>query len=170
LFGDGAAAAVLAPDPGAGVRLATGPRLVASGSQLLPGTSSMMGFDVGDHGLRIVLRRELPAVLAEHLRPAVLAFLARHGRGLGDVGLHLVHPGGRAILDAYAQIFGLENGALAISHESLALHGNLSSVSILTLLELALQRGVRPPRGTDALVLGVGPGLSLELSLWSWES
>lgn len=162
LFGDGAAAGILAPR-------GQGPALLATGSHLIADTRSMMGFDVGEHGLRIVLQRELPAALAAHLRPAVLAFLARHGRGLEDVGLHLVHPGGRRILDAYAEIFELPAGALALSHESLSLHGNLSSASILTVLELALQRGIRPPKGRDALVLGVGPGLSLEFSLWSWD-
>jgi len=162
LFGDGAAAGILALD-------GTGPALVATGSHLIADTRSMMGFDVGEHGLRIVLQRELPAALAAHLRAAVLSFLEQHGRGLGDVGLHLVHPGGRRILDAYAEIFELRAGALALSHESLSLHGNLSSASILTVLELALRKGVRPPRGQCALVVGVGPGLSLEFSLWSWD-
>ena len=162
IFGDGAAAAVLAPE-------GEGPALVASGSRLLPDSRSMMGFDVGDHGLRIVLQKELPALLAAHLRPAVEAFLAEHGRGLADVGLHLVHPGGRRILEAYAGIFELPAHALALSHESLERHGNLSSASILNVLELALERGVRPPKGREAIVIGVGPGLSLELSLWSWD-
>lgn len=162
LFGDGAAAAVLAPGE-------PGPRLVASGSELLPDTSSMMGFDVGTHGLRIVLQRELPVVLARDLRGAVEAFLARHDRRVGDVGLHLVHPGGRRILEAYAEIFGLDAGALEISRESLRRYGNLSSASVLTLLETALERKIRPPSGVLALLVGVGPGLSLELSLWTWD-
>jgi alkylresorcinol/alkylpyrone synthase len=163
LFGDGAAAAVLAPD-------GAGPRLVATGSELLAGTSGMMGFDVGTHGLRIVLQRELPAVLARELRRSIETFLARNGRGLADVGLHLVHPGGRRILEAYAEIFGLEPGALELSHESLRRFGNLSSASVLTLLEMVLERSVRPAPGKVALLVGVGPGLSLELSLWSWDS
>ncbi len=163
LFGDGAAAAVFAPD-------GIGPRLIASGSELLAETSGMMGFDVGTHGMRIVLRRELPAVLARELRRAIETFLARHGRGLADVGLHLVHPGGRRILEAYAEIFGLEQGALDLSHESLRRFGNLSSASVLTLLEMVLERGVRAAPGKVALLVGVGPGLSLELSLWSWDS
>ena len=162
LFGDGAAAAVLAPD-------GPGPRLLACGSELLPDTSTMMGFNVGTHGLRIVLQRELPVVLARDLRRAVESFLGRHDLRAGDVGLHLVHPGGRRILESYAEIFGLGEGALALSHESLRRFGNLSSASVLTLLEMALERGVRPARGKVALLVGVGPGLSLELSLWSWD-
>src|SRR5690349_4827831 len=156
LFGDGACAAVLAPE-------GPGPRLVAAGSRLLPGTSAMMGFDVGTHGLRIVLDRELPAVLARELGTSIGSFLAGHDRRIEDVGLHLVHPGGRRILDAYAAIFGLDERALDLSRESLRRYGNLSSASVLTLLELALERGVRPPQGREALLVGVGPGLSLEL-------
>jgi alkylresorcinol/alkylpyrone synthase len=129
----------------------------------------MMGFDVGTHVLRIVLQRELPVVLARDLRRAVQAFLDRHGRRVEDVGLHLVHPGGRRILEAYAEIFGLGERALELSRESLRRFGNLSSASVLTLLEMALQRGIQPPRGKVALLVGVGPGLSLELSLWSWD-
>ncbi len=162
LFGDGAAAAVLSPEGG-------GPRLVATGSHLLPETSGLMGFDVGTHGLRIVLQRELPLVLARELRAAIEAFLARTGRTVADVGLHLVHPGGRRILDAYEEIFGLAASALALSRVSLRQYGNLSSASVLTLLDLLLSSQERPPRGTVALLVGVGPGLSLELSIWSWD-
>ncbi|HEV8111750.1 MAG TPA: type III polyketide synthase [Planctomycetota bacterium] len=163
LFGDGAAAAVLSPE-------GRGPRLVAAGSHLLPETSGLMGFDVGSHGLRIVLQRELPLVLAQTLRGAIEAFLARSERTVGEIGLHLVHPGGRRILDAYDEIFGLDARALELSRESLRRYGNLSSASVLTLLDLALESGARPPPGKLALLVGVGPGLSLELSLWSWDA
>jgi alkylresorcinol/alkylpyrone synthase len=163
LFGDGAAAAVLGPG-------AAGPRLTAVGSRLLPGTGDMMGFDVGSHGLRIVLQRELPAALARHLRGAIEEFLAQHGREGSGIGLHLVHPGGRRILDAYEEMFELAPGALSLSREALRRHGNLSSASILTVLELALASGARPEHGREALLVGVGPGLSLELSLWSFDS
>ena len=160
LFGDGAAAAIVAPD-------GRGPELLASGSRLLPDTEGLMGFDVGTHGLRIVLQRELPLVLASELRAAVEGFLGASGRRLADVALHLVHPGGRRILDAYAEIFGLDERDLSISRESLRRYGNLSSASVLTLLEIALAEGAPRGRG-EALVVGVGPGLSLELSLWSF--
>jgi alkylresorcinol/alkylpyrone synthase len=166
LFGDGAAAAVLAPDrPGQ-----AGPRMLASGSRLLPDTEGLMGFDVGTHGLRIVLQRELPVVLASELRATIEGFLEANGRRIADVALHLVHPGGRRILDAYAEIFGLDEDALAISRESLRRYGNLSSASVPTLLEIAIERAARTPADRVALVTGVGPGLSLELSLWSFDA
>jgi alkylresorcinol/alkylpyrone synthase len=177
LFGDGAAAAVIAPD-GIGAReevsrsstrAPLGPRLTVVGSHLFEGSREMMGFDVGTHGLRIVLQRELPVMLSRHLREAVGDFLARHDRSLADIGLHLVHPGGRRILDAYGEIFELDEEALRFSREALRRYGNLSSVSILSVLDLALSAGARPAAGLEALVLGIGPGLSMELSLWSWD-
>lgn len=176
LFGDGAAAAVIVPDliesasgdPRRGAA-APCPRLAVVGSHLFAGTSEMMGFDVGTHGLRIVLQRELPAILAHNLREAVEDFLARHDRELSDIGLHLVHPGGRRILDSYTELFGLDESALRFSREALRRYGNLSSASILLVLELALEARARPAAGREGLVLGIGPGLSMELSLWSWE-
>jgi alkylresorcinol/alkylpyrone synthase len=165
LFGDGAAAAIVAPE--ASPR--AGPRLCAVGSHLFADSAGLMGFDVGAHGLRIVLQRELAEHLAAHLRGAIEGFLEQHGRSLDDIGLHLVHPGGRRILEAYTALFGLPESALEHSRAALRRHGNLSSVSILTVLESALDARARPGPGREALVLGIGPGLSAELSLWSFD-
>ncbi len=158
LFGDGAAAAVVTPGPGA-------VQLLASGHHLFPGTRHVMGFDVGSHGLRIVLDRELPAILRQGLQAVLEGFLARHGRCIEDVALHLVHPGGRSILDSYAGMFGLENGALGPSREALRRYGNLSSASILAVTELALANGHCPPPGGEALMVAFGPGLTVEMGL-----
>ncbi|HET6203144.1 MAG TPA: 3-oxoacyl-[acyl-carrier-protein] synthase III C-terminal domain-containing protein [Planctomycetota bacterium] len=163
LFGDGAAAAVVLPE-------GRGPRIVATGSHLFPATRAAMGFDVGTHGLRILLQRELPEILRRELRPAVEAFLARHGRTAGDVGLHLLHPGGRRVLEVYGEVFALENGALRFSREALRRYGNLSSASILAVLDLAFEAGARPDPGKEGLLVAFGPGLSAEMALLSWEN
>lgn len=162
LFGDGAAAAMLLPD-------GNGPRLTATGSYLIPGSSDAMGFDVGTHGMRIVLKKELPEIVQRDLGAIIDRFLAEHGRQRSDIGLFLLHPGGRRILEAYRDVLGLGEKELAFSRESLRRYGNLSSVSILTVLELAMDAGFPLPPGQDALVLGVGPGLSLEFALLAAE-
>lgn len=168
LFGDGAAAAVIAPDDAE--HAPAGPSILAVGSHLFPDSAQAMGFDVGTHGLRIVLQRELPAILRRNLRAAVLDFLERHGRAEDDLGLHLVHPGGRRILDTYEGLFALAPEDLRCSRESLRRYGNLSSASILTVLELALQDGVQPADGREALLVAFGPGLSAELALLEWDA
>jgi len=158
LFGDGAGAALVLPG-------GPGPRIEATGSYLIPGSRAAMGFDVGTHGLRILLQKELPELVRSEIRPVVEAFLAQHGCSLSDIGLHLLHPGGRRILEAYRDELGLSEHELRYARASLREHGNLSSVSILTVLEGALADGFPLAPGKRALVMGVGPGLSLEFSL-----
>jgi alkylresorcinol/alkylpyrone synthase len=158
LFGDGAGAALLAPG-------GAGPRLSAAGSYLIPGSREAMGFDVGSHGLRILLQKELPELVQRDLGPVIERFLAQHGKVRADVGLFLLHPGGRRILDAYREVLGLSEHDLRFARESLRRYGNLSSVSVLTVLELALAEGFPLPSGASALLMGIGPGLSLELVL-----
>ena len=103
------------------------------------------------------MQRDLGAVVER--------FLGEHGRSLDDVGLHLLHPGGPRILEAFRSVLHLGDEELRFSRESLRRFGNLSSVSVLNVLELALAAGFPLPPGKDALLLGVGPGLSLELVL-----
>jgi alkylresorcinol/alkylpyrone synthase len=162
LFGDGAAAAVVRPE-------GPGPRIDASGSHLIPGTHAVMGFDIGEHGLRIILQRELPHVLRQHLPAAIARFLREQACPPEALGLHLLHPGGRRILEAYAELFHLDAPALRFSREALRRYGNLSSASLLTVLELALQADIRLATDQKALLLAIGPGLSLEMALLRWE-
>jgi len=160
IFGDGAGAGVIRPG-------GPGPRIEAFASHLIPESRDAMGFDVGTHGMRILLKRELPLILGKSLPLVLDAFLTEHGRSREDVGLHLVHPGGRRILDSYEEFFELPEDGLRFSREALRRYGNLSSASILTVMELALQDGFPVPTDQEALLVGVGPGLSLELALIS---
>jgi len=159
LFGDGAAAAVVLPTGG------SLPRLLASGTYLFPKTEHAMGFDIGTHGLRLVLDRTLPVLLRKHLRQVVTSFLAEHGYTLEQVGLHLVHTGGRRILDIYQEIMELPEGEPRASRSALAEHGNISSVSILMVLEEAMRQQHHAPQDGLTLAVAFGPGLSVEMFL-----
>ena len=168
LFGDGAAAALLTPT-------GPGPELVATGSHLIPDSRGSMGFDIGAHGLRIILSRQLPAVVARSLQPAVQGFLNANRvpldvREPGALGLHLIHPGGRRVLDVYAELFGLAPDEPRFAREALARYGNLSSASLFAVFDLALRAGFPLAPEKRALALGIGPGMSLEFSLWEHAS
>ena len=172
LFGDGAAAAVVLPpenqlqDPTHEAnRQSSYPRILASGTHLFPNTEHAMGFDIGSHGLRLVLDRSLPILLRKHLRQVVQNFLGQHQVKLEDIGLHLVHTGGQRILDIYEDVMGLERGTLGPSRKALALRGNISSVSILMVMEQAKLDGISAGKGKKTLAVAFGPGLSVEMFL-----
>src|SRR2546427_1710520 len=136
LFGDGAAAVVLGGGAGAGA----GPQVVATRSVLFPDTEEMMGWDVTDRGFRVVLSAEGPNLVRDHLRREVDDFLAAHDLDLGEIESFVCHPGGPKVLRALAEALELPADALSVTWESLARVGNLSSASVLLVLEETMLR------------------------------
>ncbi len=119
-------------------------RLVASGSTVMPATGDAMSWRIGDHGFAMTLSPQVARHINEHLRPWLASWLDRQGLDLGDVGSWAVHPGGPQILDAVQEALGLGPEALATSREVLAECGNMSSPTVLFILD-RLRR--RRPRG-----------------------
>jgi alkylresorcinol/alkylpyrone synthase len=165
LFGDGAVALVARGEQAAGA--CAGPRVVATRSVVYPGTSDVLGWRLGSDGFRIVLTAELADVIAAQLSDGVRAFLAAHGLTVGEIGSWVCHPGGPKVIDAVQSSLGLPDSALALTRQSLAEVGNMSSASVLHVLQLAAD-DARPPPGTPGLMIGLGPGVSAELVLFEW--
>lgn len=168
LFGDGAAVAVLVGDAHPAADRSTGPRVVASRSRLYPGTADDLGWQVGSSGFRIVLSARLPDVVRAELAADVDGLLAVHGLKTGDVGAWVVHAGGPRILDAVQDALGLPPAALDVSRASLSAVGNLSSASVLDVLDRTQRAGV--PDGSPGVVLAFGPGVSAEMVLLQWPA
>ena len=162
LFGDGAAAVVL----GGGASAGAGPQVLATRSVLFPDTEEMMGWDVTGRGFRVVLSAEVPNLVRDQLRAEVDHFLAAHDLSLGDVESFVCHPGGPKVLRALAAALDLPADALSVTWESLARVGNVSSVSVLLVLEETMRR--RPRAGSLGLLIGMGPGFCAELVLLAW--
>jgi len=161
LFGDGAGAVVMV---GASHPLASGPRVVAARSRLYPDTFRAMGWDVGSGGLKIVLGAEVPSLVSSYVGGDVDAFLDAQGLARSDVEWWVCHPGGPKVLQALEESLGLSSGETALTWESLDRIGNLSSASVLFVLEDTLS--LRPPRpGSYGLLLAMGPGFALEMVL-----
>jgi alkylresorcinol/alkylpyrone synthase len=131
LFGDGAAAVIVA---GADCGL-SGPSILATRSVFYPNTEEMMGWDVSEKGFRIVLSREIPTLVRENLAHDLDDFLAERGFTRADIGSWALHTGGPKILEATADALGLKNGELDVSWDCLRKTGNLSSASVLVVLE-----------------------------------
>jgi alkylresorcinol/alkylpyrone synthase len=164
LFGDGAACVIV----GGPKRSRPGfPRIVATRSVFYPGTERVMGWDVVDSGFKVVLSAAVPAVVREHIAGDVDAFLGDHGLRRADVKHFIAHTGGPKVLEAFEDSLQLPAGALRRSWESLRRVGNLSSASVLFVLDELLRSG-EPRQGDVGLLLAMGPGFCSELVLLRW--
>jgi alkylresorcinol/alkylpyrone synthase len=170
LFGDGAAAVVALGDRrGGDARPAAdaGPRITGSRSRLYPDTERLMGWEVGEHGFRIVLAADLVDTVETELAAEVTAFLGEHGLAVADVPSWVCHPGGPKVIETIGRVLGLDADALALTWRSLRRMGNVSSVSVLNVLEETIAAR-RPPPGVPGLLMALGPGFSAELVLLRW--
>ena len=163
IFGDGGAAAVLvgSAHPRAGEGLA---RVGEADSIFFPGTTHLMGFELRNPGLQIVLDRELAPFVRREIVPAVEAFLAPLGLGRSDIERWILHPGGRKVVEVMSDSLGLGPEDLAPTEAVLAEHGNMSSVTVLFVLDEILRRH-RPEPGARGLLGAFGPGFAAELAL-----
>ena len=163
LFADGSAAVVVTGDD---VKSA-GPEIVATRSVFYPETEQMMGWKVSERGFNIVLSPEVPVLIRENLGHDVDRFLADHGHKRSDIGSWVLHTGGPKVLEATAAALDLHNGQLDASWDCLKKVGNLSSASVLVVLE-DVMRNRRPEPGTLGLLAAMGPGFCSELVLLKW--
>jgi alkylresorcinol/alkylpyrone synthase len=168
LFGDGAAAVVATgattAAPGRVVRL---PHVIATRSEVYPDSTDTLGWRLADGGFRIVLTADLAEVVERRLNGSVTAFLGEHGLTVDDIRSWICHPGGPKVLDATQRALKLPDSAMTASRRSLSEAGNMSSVSVLHILELTAAEEAPPP-GSFGLMIGLGPGVSAELVLLRW--
>jgi alkylresorcinol/alkylpyrone synthase len=163
LFGDGAAAVLVA---GSEVEQ-LGPQIIATRSTLYPNTEEVMGWKVSEKGFGLVLSPDVPKVIRDHLGHDVDAFLAEHDLSRSDIGAWVLHTGGPRVLEASQEALGISREALDISWECLRTTGNLSSASVLCVLE-QFMTNKRPGVGTWSILAAMGPGFCSELVLLRW--
>jgi alkylresorcinol/alkylpyrone synthase len=178
LFADGAAAVVArgaqaAREQGGRSRAdgtagaGGGPRIIASHSEVCPDSNDALGWRLGPAGFRIVLTAGLSDVIERELGAVVTSFLATHGLTVDDIGTWMAHPGGPKVIDAVQHSLKLPDSAMDVSRRSLAEVGNLSSASVLHVMEMT-QALCAPPAGSFGMMIGLGPGVSVELILLRW--
>jgi alkylresorcinol/alkylpyrone synthase len=171
LFGDGAAAVVMLGERrAAALGHDTAPRVLATRSRLYPDSERVMGWDIGGTGFRLVLAATVADVVDKYLGDDVDGFLALHGLAVADVATWIAHPGGPKVIEAIGRALGLPDSALDVTRRSLASIGNLSSSSVLHVLQETLAARRPAPEGTGgpAVMLAMGPGFCSELVLLDW--
>jgi alkylresorcinol/alkylpyrone synthase len=161
LFGDGAAGVVITG------RDVPGPRIVISESFLFPDSLDAMGFDLRDSGLHIVLSKDVPEMIRQRVKGLVDGFLDRQGLRREDLSAFVLHPGGQKLLSFIESELELSPSDTEISWDVLRRFGNLSSASVLVILQEWLMRR-EMPSGSYGLLMAFGPGFTAEMILLQW--
>jgi alkylresorcinol/alkylpyrone synthase len=157
LFADGAAAVVL----GSG----EGPEVVGGFSRLLPESYEVMGWEVTEPGLQVRFAQSIPRLVEEGLADLIKDGLAAHGLKAREVGVWVLHPGGSKVLAAYRQALPIDERSYEASRSTLREYGNMSSPTVLFVLERLLGRVERGARG---VLLALGPGFAAEGVVLRW--
>jgi alkylresorcinol/alkylpyrone synthase len=150
LFGDGAAAVVLRAGDGGATRVE------ASGEKLWPDTLDIMGWSVDPEGFGVIFQRTIPDFVRENMGSAVAEIVSRMEFSVADINRFICHPGGAKVIAALERALALDQGALDHEREVIADYGNMSSPTVLFVLERALAHGL-PSR---ALLTALGPGFT----------
>ena len=165
LFADGSAAVVCRSAPDGQSPIQSKYQLIRNGSHLLEGTTGAMSWRIGDHGFEMTLSQKVPTLIEKHLGPWMTGFLAKEGLTIQDVRGWAIHPGGPRILDSCLAALSLSSEDVAPAREILSQYGNMSSATVLFLLN----RIAEEPKRGPVVALGFGPGLTIEAMLLNSE-
>ena len=154
LFGDGCAACLVTAEP-------EGAALDSFRALLVPDTRDLITWTIRESGFDMVLSGQVPAAIRDGLRARTDEILA--GSPASSIDLWAVHPGGRSVLDAVERAFDLAPAALASSREVLRRYGNMSSATVMFVLDALLRS---PIRGAAGCAMSFGPGMVAETMLF----
>jgi predicted naringenin-chalcone synthase len=158
LFADGSAALVVTSDclsPEQAISI------VGSSSFIVPDSLEVMSWTVGNHGFTMTLSNRIADLIDSHLLSQVRQFLGHHSLRLENIDMWAIHPGGPRIIDAVQKAISLDDAAVAESRSVLAECGNMSSPTVLFILD----RFKSANRRGNCIILGFGPGLAIEMCL-----
>ena len=154
LFADGCAASLITAEP-------QGIALDRFRAVVVPDTGGLITWNIRDFGFDMVLSGQVPGTIHDALRKSSGEILA--GGKPGDIDLWAIHPGGRTVLDAVERAFQLAPPALAVSREILRRYGNMSSATVMFVLDSILRGAMR---GANGCAMAFGPGLTAETMLF----
>ena len=144
------------------------PKILDTRSTFMRNSEDVMGWDIKNNGLYVIFSRDIPSIIKKWLRPQVIDFLDENELGIDEINHFVAHPGGKKVLDAYKEGLGFSDEHLHISKEVLINHGNMSSVTVMYVLELYLKREIGKAK-EYGLIGALGPGFSSEMLLVQWE-
>lgn len=161
IFGDGCAAVLLSSH-----KDDAGPSIIGHEMYHFPDATHMMGFDLVNSGLQMVLDKSVPDTIASHFPAIIHPFLERLGFTIEDVDHLIFHPGGKKIVQTVEELFAGLGKNINDTKEVLRLYGNMSSATVLFVLERFMNREV--VAGEKGLMLSFGPGFTAQRILLEW--
>jgi predicted naringenin-chalcone synthase len=161
IFGDGAACALLSSDASD-----QGPEVIADEMYHFYENEHMMGFKLTNSGLQMVLDVDVPETIAAHFPDIIHPFLAKNGLKIDDIDHLIFHPGGKKIIQLVEGLFSDLGKNINTTKEILRLYGNMSSATVLYVLEDIIEQ--QPKKGETGLMLSFGPGFSAQRVLLQW--
>ncbi len=159
LFGDGASAVVLK-------RGGEGPEILGSYSTLFDETEYIMGWDLIETGFKLRISPEIPSLVEKQIRKIIDETCEQHSLSSSQLKYHVLHPGGAKVLKAYEESLKLTKENLKFSYEILRDYGNMSSATVLFILERFLKH--QAPSNSFGMMSAFGPGFSAEQVLFRW--
>jgi len=161
IFGDGAACVLLSSNEDD-----SGPELLAEEMYHFYEAEEMMGFKLTNTGLQMILDVAVPETIANHFPNIIHPFLAKNGFEINDIDHLIFHPGGKKIIQIVEELFGQLGKNIDETKEVLRLYGNMSSATVLYVLERIMDK--KPMPGEKGLMLSFGPGFSAQRILLQW--
>jgi alkylresorcinol/alkylpyrone synthase len=161
IFGDGAACVLLSSNEDD-----SGPEILAEEMYHFYDAEEMMGFKLTNTGLQMILDVAVPETIANHFPNIIHPFLAKNGFEINDIDHLIFHPGGKKIIQIVEELFGQLGKNINETKEVLRLYGNMSSATVLYVLEKIMDK--KPMPGEKGLMLSFGPGFSAQRILLQW--
>lgn len=161
IFGDGAACVLLSSEENI-----EGPAILGEDMYHFYDATHMMGFDLTNHGLKMILDPSVPETISEHFPKIIYPFLEKYGSSIENLDHLIFHPGGRKIVQTVSDLFGNLGKNIDDTREVLRLYGNMSSATVLYVLERFYKRKLN--KGEQGMMLSFGPGFSAQRILLEW--
>ncbi|GAA4323542.1 3-oxoacyl-[acyl-carrier-protein] synthase III C-terminal domain-containing protein [Pontixanthobacter gangjinensis] len=161
IFGDGAACVLLSSEDDL-----EGPKILGEEMYHFYDATNLMGFDLTNHGLQMILDPAVPETISTHFPKIIHPFLKKHGSNIEKVDHLIFHPGGRKIVQTVSDLFGNLGKNIDDTREVLRLYGNMSSATVLYVLERFLKKDIT--KGEQGIMLSFGPGFSAQRILIEW--
>ena len=167
LFADGAACALVCGDLVELEQDKLAPVIIGRRSKWMPNSEEVMGWDVKSSGLHVVFSKSIPAIITTWLGPFIQEFLKDYQISSSDITNFVAHPGGKKVLSAYEEALALTKEHTDVSREILKYHGNMSSPTVLYVLEQFMLKD--HDAHAYGLLVALGPGFSGEAILLEWR-